>query len=234
MGEMMVEILLWGILVFSVGSVLLLERHCLGQRALVQPLVLCLVVGMVSDHLETALWLGVTLQLMSVSPIRAVDWALAGAVAAVTLAFSTRLGYTVEVGDPGASLLIVFALIVGTLARYIEREFARIDNERGQMRSALSAADCASTVERTVYRAIRRWILVGGSEALVGAVLGTLVVIGGSELTPTEGWLRTISSVGCPVLGVAVALSALSELRFVAWSGVSMGLSLLGAWLVFS
>jgi mannose/fructose/N-acetylgalactosamine-specific phosphotransferase system component IIC len=230
MGEMIGEILLWVLLFFASGSLLLLERHCLGQRALVQPLVLCLLSGVITHHVETGLWLGVTLQLLSVSPIRNVDWALSGAVTAMTLAIAFRMGATVEVGGPEASLLIMISVIIGAFARSVERVFARIDRRKVTARSPWEDLDSARAVERTVYRAIVRWIVVGGSEALLGIGLALLFVMAGSFLPPSEGWIRAVSSVGCPTLGVAVAISALSEVRLFVWSGASMALSLMVAW----
>ncbi len=232
MEEMIGEILIWISLVFASGSVLLLERHCLGQRALVQPLVMCLLVGLVTENLEIALWLGVTLQLLSVSPIRAVDWSLAGAVSAMTLALASRLGANLEVGGPSGSLLIMLSIVAGTFARSVECAYARKDSARVRTNSPWSLENPAWAVERIVYRAITRWIIVGGVEALLGVGLSILFIMAASFLPPSEGWVLTVSAVGCPIFGVAVAISALSETRFFAWSGISMGLSAMLFWLV--
>ena len=65
----MVEALIWVGAVFSAGSLLILERRCLGQMAVVQPLVLCLVAGLVTGQQEIAIWLGIVVAPLVLPPL---------------------------------------------------------------------------------------------------------------------------------------------------------------------
>ena len=222
----MVEILIWITAVFAVGSFLLLERRCLGQRALVQPLALCLIAGWATDNVETGLWLGVSLQLLSLAPSRVVDWALASVVAAAGLLITDHLDLPLGKGQAPTSTLLLVAVIAGLAARYIERNYARRDREKVEVRPPWRDMDPASAVEKAVYHAIYRWILVGGLEVLVSLGLALFAIKIAVFFGETPVWLTQIVSIGVPTLGAAVLLSSLTGIRFVVWAGLSSGLSL--------
>lgn len=223
----MAQVLIWILAIYLIGGVLVLERHCLGQRALVQPLTLCLIAGLIGNRVETGIWLGVTLQLLSVAPNRSVDWALASTVAAVLLITVPFLGVEVVSGDLSASILALVSVLAGLAARSVERWYAKTDFGKIQVHPPWKESDPVRAMERTVHRAIIRWILVGGMEVISGVGFGLAAVAASRFLGPNPEWLTSACAVALPTFGVAVVASALVEYRFIAWSGISMGFSIL-------
>ena len=223
----MVEILIWITALFAAGSVLILERRCLGQRALVQPLALCLLAGWYVDNTETGLWLGLSLQLLSLAPSRVVDWALVSVIAASGLLATAHFDIPVHVGQAGASTLLFISVLAGMASRYIERNFAKRDREKVEVRPPWRDMDPARAVESSVYHAIYRWFFIGGLEVLSGLGLAIVFVKGAVYLGDTPAFLTQTVAIGIPTLGAAVLLSSLTGVRFIVWAGVSSGLSLI-------
>lgn len=222
----MVEILIWITAFFAAGSFLILERRCLGQRALVQPLALCLLAGLYVENIETGLWLGLSLQLLSLAPSRVVDWALVSVIAASGLLITARFDIPLGVGQAGASTLLLMAVLSGMASRHIERNFAKRDREKVEIRPPWRDLDPAKAVEKSVYHAIYRWFFIGGLEVLIGLGIAFFAVKGAVLFGDTPAFLTQIVAVGVPTLGVAVLLSSLTGVRFIVWAGLSSGLSL--------
>jgi hypothetical protein len=222
----MVEILIWIVAIFAAGSFLVLERRCLGQRALVQPLALCLVAGWVVDNTATGLWFGVTLQLLSVAPSRSVDWAFASAVSSAALLTSEHFGHHLTVGCSGTTALLLVTVTAGMVARSIERRYARVDRASVDQYPPWQADDPVRALEKTVYRATRRWFMLGGFEVLAGLGLALLAVKGATYVTETPQWFSQLSAVTLPSLGAAVAVSILTGRRFIVWAGASAACAL--------
>ena len=223
----MVEVLIWVSAIFALGGVLVLERHCLGQRALVQPLTLCLIAGLLGDDVETGIWLGVTLQLLSVVPSRTVDWALSGAAAAALLLVISRSGVRIVSGDLTSTLITFVSVLSGLASRAVERWYAKTDLGKIQGHPPWKEADPARAMERAVYHAIWRWLIVGGLEVCLAVGFGLAAVYAVRGIAPNPDWLTHACAVALPTFGTAVVASALVEYRFIAWSGISMGFSIL-------
>jgi mannose/fructose/N-acetylgalactosamine-specific phosphotransferase system component IIC len=221
-----VEVIIWAAAVFTVGGLLVLERHCLGQRALIQPLTLCLAAGLLSDHVETGIWLGVTMQLLSATPTRTVDWALSGAVAAILLVVAPRLGMKIVTGDLNSSSLLLVAVCAGFASRILEKWYAKTDLGRIQNRPPWKEADPIPALERAVYRATVRWFIVGGIEVTIGVGIGLAAIRASYIIGGVSAQTAAICAVMLPTLGTAVVISALVERRLIVWSGISMGLSI--------
>ena len=228
------EILVWILGVFLLGSILVLERRCLGQRALVQPLALCLLAGWWVDNVMLGIWLGVIFQLFSVAPFRTVDWALAGAVGAITVVVAARLGAVIEVGSIEASSLVLVSVLAGMAAFRVERIFARTDTQTILRRSPWTDREPVRAVEKTVYRAIGRWLILGGLQVACGVGVALACVLGATFVKPTIDELRIVSAVAIPTLGVAVLVSALAQHKLIAWTGLSMGFSFVLYWVVLA
>lgn len=222
----MVETLIYVVAIFVIGSILMLERRCLGQMAFVQPLVVCLLAGWTVDRVEMGIWLGVSLQLLSVSPMRRFDWALCGVVGALTLIVTAKLGIPLIVGSPSALTLVLIVLLVGAVGRALERRYARTDGERIRNASPLLENDAVTAIEAHVYRVIARYFVVGGFETAVGTGLALLAVFGVGLLGPLSPANIAIFAASVPVLGAAVALSALVEFRFFVWTGASAAVAI--------
>ncbi|MDJ0761518.1 MAG: hypothetical protein QNJ97_00900 [Myxococcota bacterium] len=221
----MVEALVWVGPVFLAGSLLILERRCLGQMAVVQPLVVCLIAGWVTDTTETAIWIGVTLQLFSVSEIRRVDWALAGVVAAVSLVVAWRIGLLLSPNRPEAVALMIVATLVGVGSRYLDRRYARVDGERLKAHSPWETADPAGRVETLVRKRLLRWFVVGGLQVTVGTGACLAVLVGTRHLAGETPQETQVFAALVPAIGTAVAVGALAQRRFVILAGVSTAIS---------
>ena len=223
----MVESLIWVVAIVAAGSFLVLERRCLGQRALVQPLALCLMAGWYVDNVPTGLWLGVVLQMLSVAPSRSVDWAFGSAVASAALLTSERFNLHFEVGEPETTALMLVTVIAGMTVRQIERRYARQDRSAVDQNPPWEADDPVSALEKTVYRATRRWYLLGGLEVMAGLAIALFAVKGASLIAEPPVWVNHISAVALPTVGAAVAVSVLTGHRFIIWAGASAGGTLL-------
>lgn len=224
----MVEIVITLVAVFVGGSVLMLERRCLGQMAVVQPLVVCLIAGWLVDNVELGIWLGVSLQLFSLSPLRRFDWALTGVVAALSLILTTRYGMVHRMGCLSSLALLLVAVIVGVLARLLDRRYARIDGEAIRKSPPLMKEDAISAIESHVYKVIARYFVVGGVETVIGTAIAVAMVFGIGIFEPEIHADRGIFATLVPILGAAVALSSLAELRFFVWTGISALVMLVG------
>jgi hypothetical protein len=220
------EILAWAGVTFVVGSALVLERRCLGQMAIVQPLVVCLIAGWLSGNETTAVWLGISLQLFSVDRAKEIDWPLAGVVSAAVLLFSKRLDIELYAGGPGALMALMAAVLVGIASRSIELGYAKIDGQYLRANSPWTSGDPVSAVESIVRKVVRRWFIIGGIEVTVGTVLALFAVLS-AELSghkPTQ--LSSYIAATVLAFSAAVAASSLSKNRFLAWTWISAAISL--------
>jgi mannose/fructose/N-acetylgalactosamine-specific phosphotransferase system component IIC len=213
--------------VFVIGSVFLLERRCLGQMALVQPLVVCLAAGWFTGNQEVGIWLGVSLQLLSVGPIRSIDWALSGMVAAISVFLAPGYGVPlVGAGGPSALAIAFVAIAFGMVARSIERRYARIDGEMTRGSSPWQQTDPGKAIESHVYRVIRRWFVVGGLQITVGTALALFAAWGVGSDSVQNSTVTRVCAVIVPIIGVAIAVSSFTDYRLLIWTTVSAALSL--------
>lgn len=222
----MVEALIWVAIIFLLGSFFALERRCLGQMAFVQPLVLCLVTGWLADQPELGIWLGVSLQLSSITPTRHSDWALSGMIAAATILTSHRLGIYIVPGDPKAYGTVLIAVFAGIASHRMDCKLAQLDGIKIQNNPPWKGQDPAHTVETLVRKFITRWFFIGGAQVTIGTGIATLALyIFNATYGPTEiphpMWVVIM-----PVLGAVVAMNSLMEYRFLAWASISAALSL--------
>ena len=238
----MVPALIWSAAVFTVGGLLLLERRCLGQAAVVQPLVLTLLCGWIARELavaagvepgpviETALWMGISLQLLSVGQGHNADWALSGIICSAALLVSGELGVALTPGSPATITLVTAAVLFGMGARIFDKRLARTDCAKQRAANLWERPDLSQTLERLIHGRLRRGFLVGGVQSLVGvgASMGILVLLARADLHPSP----IISDVGLlavPTLGAAVALGSLAGFRFVGYAGAGAAAAILSA-----
>ncbi|MCP4604380.1 MAG: hypothetical protein GY847_28300 [Proteobacteria bacterium] len=223
----MVEALGWVAAIFAIGSLLILERRCLGQMAVVQPLVLCLVAGWISGNENMAIWLGVSLQLFSVTRTRQIDWALCGVISAAVILTAARFGIPLSAGGPGACLVLMVAVLTGMASRALDRKYARIDGERQRANSPWATDDPVSAVESIVRGMVVRWLVVGGIEVAIGTSLALFALYWAGQLGDTLAWQKAFWAAAIPTLGAAVAISSFARYRILAWAGVSAIVSLM-------
>jgi hypothetical protein len=220
------QTLIWAVGAFLGGGLLTLERRCLGQMALAQPLVLCAIAGLLSGQPEAGVWIGICLQLLAHGHARDADWPLAGSGAALALAYSPQLGVTLEPGGPAALIAVVVPVASALAARLAERRQSRSDGEAIRRRSPWDQEQPARALERLIRGRILRGIALGGLETLVVcaiSVAGALAVErwGGGG----EGW-RALVRVALPAIGGAVAIGALADYRLVALAGLGLAATL--------
>jgi mannose/fructose/N-acetylgalactosamine-specific phosphotransferase system component IIC len=218
----LVEALIFGAVVFVVGSFFVLERHCLGQMAIIQPLTVCLAVGWFSGNEEMGLWLGISMQFFSTASGRRIDWALAGVVAAGVLTVAQRLGIELSPGSSGAYVVALGAVMSGMAARRLETWFARVDGARIRSDAFWQATDVSGAVESLVHRSVRRWLLIGGTQVVIGIVLIVAVLYGLMPISGRGTGDDSIWAMAMPMLGGAVAVSSLASNKCLVWMGVSM------------
>ena len=207
----------------------MLERRCLGQMAIVQPLVVCLVAGWLSGREATGLWMGISLQLFSTDRSREIDWPLCGVVAAAVLFFSQWFGLYFESGEPGALTVLMLAVLAGLASRSIERTYAKIDGERLRSNQPWTSSDPVEAIEKLVRRVVMRWLIIGGLEVIVGTSFALFWLFIVSQAGFRNENLSSIIAAVTVAFAASVALSSVSRKRFVAWAGLSMAIS----WMVF-
>lgn len=220
------QALIWAAAAFVAGGAMTLERRCLGQMALVQPLTLCPLAGLIAGQPEAGVWIGVCLQLYSHGHGRDADWALAGCAAALTLLYSPRLGLALGPGDPASLIAVALPLACALGSRLLERRLARTDGAALRLRSPWSAERPARALERLVRRRLARSLALGGLETLVAGgitILGAVAI--GHWGGGGAGW-RALVAVAVPALGAAVAVSALADQRLVALTGVGLAIAM--------
>jgi len=224
-----VEVLLWAGIVFTVGSVLVLERHCLGQMAIVQPLIVCLAAGLISGNEETSVWIGVSLQLLSTMANRRLDWAVAGVVAGASIVTAPALGLAQLPAGKLSCFVVACAMLSGLVARMVELRFARFDGERLQQSPPWTEANPVAALSSLVRRSLLRWLLLGGAEVTVGTVLslGVVYLVGRTLGLTSPGTI--VAAVSVPAIGIAVTLNTLAGYRYIAWTGIAT----IATWVVF-
>ncbi len=225
----MVETVIWIAIVVLTGSVLVLERHCLGQMAIVQPLTTCLVAGLVADNVETGCWIGISLQLFATLSGQRADWAIAGVIAAASLVIAPKIGLPPLPVGGVSCLVIALAIGTGIGARFIERRFAKSDGERLRRASPWTQDNPATELAALVHRSIIRWLAMGVVEVTVGVGVAMVVLFGVERLFGVPASRGTVGAIVVPAVGVAVMITSLARYRYIAWAGLTMVLT----WIVF-
>ncbi|MCU0660990.1 MAG: PTS sugar transporter subunit IIC [Myxococcota bacterium] len=213
--------------VFSgIGGALALERRCLGQMALVQPLLVCFLAGWVIGQPEVGLWLGTCLQLFSLLPRRGLDWSTAGLCAAATLYLSSLLGFKVEVGSPAAVVVLLVSsisiLTTSVIDRWVSFYHARLLTRAAPLSKDDARVEVARFVNTSLYRL---WTF--GSLALFLYIAVALFAAALFSRIPLQNsWTVEVAAVGAPLLAMAVALGSMARRRLLAWAlvGATLGL----------
>jgi len=217
-----VEALTWTAATFIIGGMFLLERRGLGQIALAHPLVLCLIVGYVAGQEGICLWIGISLQLLSVGQGHSVNWALVGIAAAVTIAYVTSAGVVIIPGDPSSLAVIVLTVPAGIGSSLLERRQARLDGEMLRCHPIWDNADPARALERLIHQRLLRGFLIGGIQSVFVSAATISIVFAlqctNTFLTP----LTTIAALFVPILGAAAAVGSLARHRFIAYAGAGL------------
>ena len=221
----MVETLIWVGAIFLGGGILSLERRCLGQMAVVQPLVVCLIAGWVGNCVDAAIWLGCLLQWFSVGQARQGDWAISGVVVGATLLAASRLDILLVAGGPRASILVLVGVLVGLGAKAVDRRYSRTDGERLRVTSPWQSENVVTSVESHVRSIVRRWLVVGGATVTLGTAVSLISVMGVHRLAGSETGQNDYSATLILALVLALALSTLARFRFVVWAGLSSAIA---------
>lgn len=218
----MAQPLIWVAAAFLAGGVLTLERRCLGQMALAQPLVLCAVAGLAIGQPAAGVWIGICLQLLAHGHARDADWPLAGTGAALALAYGPELDLSFEPGGPGALMAVVVPVAAAIAARRLERRMSRLDGEALRRLPPWDAPQPALALERLIRGRILRGLAIGGLETIA---VGAISLLGATAITEwgggSDAW-HSLIQVSVPTVGAAVAIGALADVRLVALTGLAL------------
>lgn len=226
----MAETLIWVAAIFFGGGILALERRCLGQMAVVQPLVVCLIAGWIGRCEEAAIWLGSSLQLFSVGQARQGDWAMSGLVVGATMVVASRLDIPLAAGGPRSCALALVAVFVGIGSRVLDRRYWRKDGERLRVTSPWLSEDVAKSVESLVRQVMIRWLFIGGIAVTLGAGISLLGVMGIDRFFAGEQTQNFYTATVVFAVCAGIALSTLARIRFVVWAGISA----IAAWVLIA
>ncbi|MBN2527781.1 MAG: hypothetical protein JXR76_15435 [Deltaproteobacteria bacterium] len=212
--------------VFVVGAMLLLERRCLGKPAVVQPLVLCLIAGLLQGESTTGLWLGISLQLLSMGQSHYCNWVLAAITAGGSVAILGAYDILLVPGAPAAVALLLVSILVGIVFDFIDR---KLSFSRGN--SVIAGADIwksesGEEFSRLIYRMVFRGFLFGGMQSMLGVGLASALGYAMTVLTSVQPHLfvQQIVALLVPLFGVSVTLGSLSGrvFPFYAFIGVAV------------
>lgn len=218
--------------VFLLGAVLLLERRCLGKTAFVQPLVLCLLAGIIFDVEDIGLWFGISLQLLSIGQSHYCNWVLASIISSASLVVLSHFGIDVVPGDPTSMVILCTGILLGIFADALERKLHRNAVVEMQGTTLWKSEDGIEAFARLIYRRIFVGFLYGGVQSMVGVALATalayVVYVKISLHLPVA--MPAIVAMIVPTFGVAITLGSLSGRRYPFFAGIGV-LVTIGFWM---
>lgn len=212
----MVQSLTIAVLVFFVGAALLLERRCLGKTALVQPLVLCLLGGLLSGEEGICLWLGVSLQLLSIGQSHYCNWVLVSIVSTGAVIVLNTKNIHIEPGTLTSMVLVCTSILIGIFSDWVERKWNRGALAGSKDMSLWRSEKGVDAFATLIYRRVLRGFVFGGLQSIVGVSLATIFAYVAEEkvslaLNPAVPGIVVIA---VPIFGVAVTLGSLSGRRY--------------------
>lgn len=227
------------VMVAVLGAAINLDRKSAFQIMVSQPLVLVPLMGLVFDSLQTALHVGIILQLLwmssllvgaSVPPNETIAAAVIGGI---VLLYERHVATPLPNAGPDVAmqgLAILIGAPFAQLGRHLD-----IRLERGHLALAHRADEAARAGEpkalsRLPLLAIMRTFVAGILIIAAGLTVGLALLAGTRpNLTPPiETTLIVIRLYLIPALGVAVALSAVRRSRAVALAAVSLAVGSVG------
>jgi hypothetical protein len=218
----MAEILIIALLVFVVGAILLLERQSLGKLAFVQPMVLCLLAGIILKQPGIAIWLGISLQLLSVGQGRYCNWALVGVITASTLLLLGYYDISIVPGSVESIVLLIVSILFGiqsdAFIRMMVRKYAVPLRSNPLWHNAKSFNDFS----RIIYKSMLRGLIAGGVESLMGVTVASLLTYGSYAKVHVNPLVSSTVIVVVPLFGVSVALGAMSRKRYPVMAAVGV------------
>ncbi|MBN2340238.1 MAG: PTS sugar transporter subunit IIC [Deltaproteobacteria bacterium] len=229
----MVQIVTIVAVVFILGAILLLERRCLGKTALVQPLVLCLLAGIISGEETTGIWLGISLQLLSIGQGHYCNWVYASIAASG--AFVVLGLYDVRFG-PGtlASIaLVLVSILLGIISDSAERRLLRGENAAPPDAELWRSEQGVEAFASLIYRRVLRGFLLGGVQSVLGVALATglAYVVAEKTIIQLNPLMPVAVAIAIPIFGVAVTLGSLSGRAYPFYAGIGVLFSM-GVWAI--
>ena len=218
----MVQILIIIIVIFLAGAILLLERRCLGKSAFVQPLVLCLIAGIVMGDEQTGLWFAVSLQLLSIGQSHYCNWSLAGTITGGALITLHFYGIHVPPGHPESLVLLSSAILFSILAEIVGRNMANRIAVPLRSMDLWKSAESFSAFSRIIYSQIRRGFIFGGLQSLFGTAVSVLLVTLIHARIPVNESVSRAVLMTIPAFGAAVTLGAMSGKRYPVFASVGV------------
>lgn len=211
---MVAPLIICAVAIFVSGGVLLLERRCMGQIAIVQPMVLCLVAGLIIDRPYLGLWLGVSFQLLSTGQSHYCNWALSAFTCAGTMLCLERNGIDLSIGSPITVIILFISVLVGTITDRIDKHQARMDHDSLKQLNLWRPEETTEPFVRLVHRRVLRGFMISGVQAFIGVVLASTAAVVSSAYLTIPPLATNLIVIGVPSFGVAATISSLVGYRF--------------------
>jgi hypothetical protein len=229
----MVQALITFLAVYVGGAALLLERRCLGKPAVVQPLVLCLIAGLSLDDAMVGLWLGVSLQLLSMGQSHYCNWVLSSIGAAGAMVILNDYNVHLSPGDPAIMGVLVMSVLVGIVFDFMDRKLNLSRSASEQRGMNIWRSDhSGDEFSRLIYRRVLRGFLFAGVQSMLGVGLVFLAgyFLGTSDSIQAGPEVRKAVALVVPLFGVSVTLGSLSGrlFPFYALVGVAVSAAVMG------
>ncbi|MBN2715323.1 MAG: hypothetical protein JXX14_05680 [Deltaproteobacteria bacterium] len=213
--------------VFVAGAVLLLERRCLGKPAVVQPLVLCLLTGATIGEVEAGLWLGISLQLLSMGQSHYCNWVLAAISAAGGIAVMSVYDIHLAPGATATVAVLCASILVGIGFDLLDRKMnlsRSVSEQKGV--DIWKSEQGGEEFTALIHRNIVRGFLFAGIQSVLG--VGLVVTAGYLMLgvaAPAHPEVTIIVALVIPLFGVAVTLGSLSGRLFPLYALIGVAVS---------
>ncbi|MBN2803927.1 MAG: hypothetical protein JXR91_12615 [Deltaproteobacteria bacterium] len=210
----MAEILIIVFALFFAGAILLLERHSLGKLAFVQPLVLLLITGYITGEPEIALWLGISLQLLSIGQSHYCNWALVSFVSSATLIILHHYNIVITDGSAESLVLIIASIVSGILSELYLKKMIRKNAIPMNANAVWQTVGSLDIFAKIIYKNLAKGFVLGGIESLLGTLITTILVYGSYGVITARPFISELVIITVPLFGVSVTLAAMSRKRY--------------------
>ncbi len=220
----MVEAVIIGIVLFVAGAVLLLERKALGKLAFVQPLVLCLIAGMIVNEEETALWIGISIQLLSIGQSHYCNWALVAVINSASLIILKHYGISIDPGSADSMVLITSSILTGIMFDSFINKLSHKHDIPMRSNPLWHNAESFNDFKKVIQKSIVKGLILGGLSTVAGVAISTLLTIGTNGRINVNSTVTQVVLIVVPLFGISITMASMTLKRYSVLA--SLGLAL--------